>query len=243
MNIVRFLIGAVLPLLPLSPQEGSPAPRMISFGGEEWTVKRSEGVFGPGPNHFSDSMENVFVDKRGCLHLRITFREGQWRCAEIISKKTPGYGTYRFDLASSVQLDPQIVWGFFTWQDTDTAYHNREFDIEFGRWGQPENQNTQYVVQPYTLPDNIHRFAIPEEANTTTHRITWQADSVAFLSARGTAEKPKPADILQTWTYYGKDVPQTGGEHFHINLWLLRGKPPTDGKEIEVVIQKFRFSP
>ena len=29
----------------------------------------------------------------------------------------------------------------------------------------------------------------------------------------------------------------------HINLWLFQGRPPKDGKEVEIVIQEFSFIP
>jgi hypothetical protein len=28
-----------------------------------------------------------------------------------------------------------------------------------------------------------------------------------------------------------------------LNLWLMDGRPPTDGREIEVVIDRFEFEP
>lgn len=243
-NIPLFLIGALLSLTPLTPQKASPPPRTITFGGQEWTVKKSEGKYGPGPNYFSDAQENVSVDKEGRLHLKITYRDGKWQCAEVISKKSFGYGTYRFDIANSTQFDPQIVWGLFTWHDTDTAYHNREIDIEFSRWTKKEDdkekENAQFVVQPYERPENIRRFTIPAEVAASTHSFTWLPDQVQFQSRRLTAQPPKPEDTLQSWTYRGADIPKPGGEQLHINLWLFRGKPPTDGKEQEVVIQQFR---
>ncbi len=41
-------------------------------------MKASPGLVGPGPNVFSDSPENVWVDAAGQLHMRITARDGQW---------------------------------------------------------------------------------------------------------------------------------------------------------------------
>jgi hypothetical protein len=29
----------------------------------------------------------------------------------------------------------------------------------------------------------------------------------------------------------------------HINLWLFRGRPPKDGREVEVVVRNFAFTP
>src|SRR5574341_1745935 len=40
-------------------------PRQISFSGYMWNVKKSNGRVGPGPNYFSDSTQNVWVDLSG----------------------------------------------------------------------------------------------------------------------------------------------------------------------------------
>lgn len=52
----------------------SPEVRTIIFAGHQWGVK--DGFHGPGPNEFSDSAENVWVDGAGSLHLKITNRAG-----------------------------------------------------------------------------------------------------------------------------------------------------------------------
>ena len=123
-----------------------PASRTISFSSYVWTVKRSTGVTGPGPCIFSDSEKDVFVDSEGRLHLKITRHQGKWVCAEVVSLKSFGYGTYHFEMESSMHFDPQAVWGLFTWHIRDPAYSHREVDIEFSRWGCPVNQNAQFVV-------------------------------------------------------------------------------------------------
>src|SRR5262245_21295616 len=73
-----------------------PGPRTISFSGKTWLVKSSTGKVGPGPNYFSDSTDNVWVDAGGRLHLKITKAKGKWSSAEIVSADSFGYGTYRF---------------------------------------------------------------------------------------------------------------------------------------------------
>ena len=77
-----------------------PGVRWIGFSGYDWWVKASSGTnqLGPGPNYFSDNTNNVWTDAQGWLHLRITNRSNQWQCAEIVSARTFGYGSYRFEL-------------------------------------------------------------------------------------------------------------------------------------------------
>ncbi len=77
-----------------------PNVRWISFGGYDWWVKASSGLVGPGPNYFSDSTNNLWLDGEGQLHLRITNWSNQWQCAELVTARTFGYGSYRFELAS-----------------------------------------------------------------------------------------------------------------------------------------------
>src|SRR5438874_12568206 len=85
-------------------------PRTISFSGYSWSVKTSNGQTGPGPNAFSDSTSNVFLDPQGRLHLVVEDRGGTWYCSEVISQLSFGYGTYRWYLDSPVDaLDPYVV--------------------------------------------------------------------------------------------------------------------------------------
>jgi hypothetical protein len=216
--------------------------RTLHFSGYEWKVKSSKGRVGPGPNHFSD--KNVFVDAQGRLHLRITQRDNRWYCSEVISQRSFGYGTYRFYLDTRVDnLDPNIVLGLFTWSD-DPAYSHREIDIECTKWGDANNStNAQFVVQPYHPPGHLLRFQVPSGTNTSTHSFTWKQDSVFFQSLKGhDATTPEKSDVIKQWTYT-QSIPKAGGENARMNLWLVAGRAPTDGKEAEIIIKKFEFVP
>jgi hypothetical protein len=224
-----------------SNHDGNTKARTLRFSGYDWTVKSSAGRVGPGPNYFSDSSDNVTVDAVGQLHLRITQRDGRWYCAEVISTRSFGYGTYRFYLNVTLDnLDPKVVLGMFTWSD-DPAYNHREIDIEVSRWGQMNNKNGQFVVQPYTSTQNIVRFQIPSGLQTTTHIFTWKPDNTFCQSLKGHyAAPPEPGVVIQQHLFT-KDIPQAGEENARINLWLLAGHTPADAKEAEVIISKFDF--
>jgi len=211
-------------------------PRTVAFSGSSWAVKSSMGAVGPGPNIFSDSPENVWVDAAGQLHLRITFRDGRWRAAEVILDRSLGYGTYRFTLASPVgRLDPNVVLGLFTWSD-NPAYNHREIDIELARWGNATSAtNAQYTVQPYDHAGNVRTFVLPDSA-PTTHEFTWAPNRCSFRSATAAD------NTIASWRYSGRDVPRAGDERTRINLWLGGGAPPTDGAEVEVVLSRFSFT-
>src|SRR5438270_6126883 len=74
----------------------------VSFSGHLWKIKVSSSKVGPGPNFFSDSPQNVWVDTLGRLHLKITNVNRRWYCAEVVCLDSPGFGTYTWQLASPV---------------------------------------------------------------------------------------------------------------------------------------------
>ena len=103
-------------------------PRTVAFSGYSWDVKSSAGKIGPGPNYFSSSTANVWVDSSGRLHLKLTKAKGRWYAAEVINQASLGRGTYAWVLDSAVDaLDANGVLGLFTWSD-DQAYNHRELD-------------------------------------------------------------------------------------------------------------------
>jgi hypothetical protein len=213
------------------------AARTITFSGHQWTVKTSAGeLWGPGPNRFSDSSDNVWVDEQGRLHLKISWRDGAWHCAEVISQASFGHGTYRFTVESPLDaLDAQAVLGLFTWND-DKAFNHREIDIEFARWGNPlDPTNAQFVVQPYNTRGNLQRWTLQPGYTTTTHQFRWTLRDITFNSSFA-------GNPLAQWTYSKRNgIPRPGGENARINLWLFQGLPPQGGAPIEVVVSRFDF--
>jgi hypothetical protein len=221
-----------------------PSPRWLKFSGYDWWVKSSQDPVGPGPNYFSDSTNNVFVDEQGELHVRITNRSNQWQCAELVSARTFGFGNYRFELASQVDdFDPDIVLGLFTWSD-DPAYADREIDIECSRWANAsDTNNSQYVVQPYDLVGHLARFDVPTSISNSTHWFKWESNRVTFQSEVGRYDPSAILTNLISGFNYNGDTPQTGDENVHINLWLFNGSAPAKNQEKEVIIKNFNFVP
>jgi hypothetical protein len=228
----RVQLTVVLAALALA---GAAGARTVSFSGSDWTVKTSHGKVGPGPNYFSDSTSNVWVDAAGKLHLRITKSGSRFTCAEIVGSTSLGYGTYRFEIESDLAaLDRNVVLGLFTWSDAPAQNH-RELDIEFARWGSATNQPGQYVVQPYTDARNIYRFDWPLGIVDSSHSFRWAPGRVDFESA-------VPGATLRSWSGTNL-VPAPGDERPRLNLWLNGGKKPANGREAEVVVRAFVFTP
>ncbi len=227
----RAAVAATFGLAALSASTAAQA-REISFSGYTWSIKDSSGAaVGPGPNVFSSSTSNVWVDNEGMLHLKIAKQGSKWACAEVIAQVSFGYGTYRVTYQSRVDaIDPQAVLAMFTWSD-NAAYHNREIDIELSRWGITANKNAQFVVQPGAP----HRWQLPADT-LTRHAFTWSQTAVSFLSDAS-------GQSLASWKYTGSNVPRAGGENPHLNLWLYQGLAPRQGQPIEVVISKFEWLP
>ncbi len=216
--------------------------RSLRFSGYDWLVRSKTG--GPGPNYFSDSTNNVWLDAAGRLHLSITHRSNEWQCAEIQSTRSFGHGSYRFRLDSPVDtLNDRVVLGLFTYS-TDPVYNDREIDVEFGRWANPgDPSNAQFVVQPPTSGHMV-RFTVPVGQTNSTHLFSWETNRVAFQSLRGAyPPSPDPGNVLADWTFALGGVPQAGDEIAAINLWLYQGIPPTDANEVEVVLRSFEFVP
>ena len=211
------------------------AETTISFSGYDWYVKTTSGdLGGPGPNFFNDSVENVWVDGSGFLHLRITYENisDRWLCAEVYSAESFGYGTYQFELAPGFEeLDKNVVLGLFTYLD-DT----NEIDIEFAKWGDDSAPNGQYVLQPSWLPNHLERFDFDPKGLDSIHSFTWCKNTIVFNSSNGLDE-----EFL--WRYYGAGIPRPDVEKARMNLWLMQGLPPSDSSEIEVIVKSFKFTP
>jgi hypothetical protein len=224
-------------------------PKTLTFSGYEWVV-RMPGKGGPGPNEWSPKA--VWVDKEGQLHLKIQRVGTEWQCAEVSTREKFGYGLYSFEVVGWVdRLDPTVVLGLFDYPgEGDGPDGTNEIDIEFARWGNPRWPNGNYTVYPSygdRDPNGSHTFRLRlKEGKTpplTTHRFRREIDGVEWESFLG--EAVPQAKRLVYWHYQAVSnrlVPQRRLP-VHINLWLFRGKPPTDGKEVEIIIKRFAFMP
>lgn len=211
-----------------------PGPSVIEWSGHQWQVKNHSRKIGPGPNFFSSA--NVEV-RDGELRLSVTKAGNKWYAAEAINTESFGYGTYSWTVGPMGELDPQVVLGLFTWND-DPAYNHREIDFEYAKWGNAaDRNNAQYVVQPYSTPENEHRWEQTVFNVSITHSFTWSEAAVAFRSVTAGGQ------VLEQWTYTGPDVPVPGGENARMNLWLFRGSAPKNGLPVTVVLESFSHTP
>jgi hypothetical protein len=217
--------------------------RTIQFSGLTWFVKEASELVGPGPNFFGSGSDQVWVDSKGFLHLKIREKNGVWYCAEVFSQRKFSNGRFTFQLASRVDnLDSRVVAGLFTWNTHPRAYH-QEVDVEFSRWGNPDDGNAQFVVQPYSRAKNIHRFQIELKGDYSTHEFTTGRDFVFFESYHGHVEKSYPGGTINSWLYNSTQGPRIRNAEIRINLWLVDGMPPTNQREAEIIIRKVTYIP
>ena len=220
--------------------------RTINFAGYNWTVK--DVYMGPGPNYFSDSEEEVWVDENGYLHLEINYRDGVWNASEVVCNASIGNGKYIFVVDGRMDLlNEMVVLGMFTWDDLTRDGDWREIDIEYSRWGQVDNEPGQYVIQPPSTTGNKYRFDIVYNmgTNVTTNMFEWNSDgTVDFQTYFGDyTPDPNVENMVASFNYTGNDAPEPGWEQPRINLWLFGGNPPSDSEDVEVVIKDFKLFP
>ena len=140
----------------------------LDFSGRTWGVKVSPVPVGPGPNRFSSGPDSVRVDPDGKLHLAIVPRDNEWYSAEVIATESLGYGRYLIQTSSRVdEIRASSVFGAFLWDaygepGLGEGRCNREVDFEDAVWDSPSTGDTQFVVQPWDLPQNLHRFWLPD---------------------------------------------------------------------------------
>lgn len=246
--VVLFKRGAwsaPTPIVSLPPIGGgilavacSPVPRYLDVFGFPWEVKTSGSVrVGPGPNYFSDSTDNVWVDPQG-LHLKTTVVNDTTRCAEVFLLGYTGYGIYRFTfLLTGWPYDICTVLAGFLYQN-DLS----ELDHEYSRWcGEVQNVNAQFVVQPWNVSGNLFRFLLPPPTGERTHEIIWARDCVIFRIREGGAQERGP--VLEEWTYRGSYIPTPDEERFRFNNWQFRSRTPADGQSQELIVTSFSYEP
>jgi hypothetical protein len=214
----------------------------IVWMGYTWDIKNGSGM-GPGPNYWRK--ENVWVDDKGYLHLKITRTANVWYCAELSTTKPLGFGAYQWQVVYKLdELDPNVVMGLFHYAGPD-GY--REIDIEYARWGDPQNKGASWTVYPEKIPGKVktHPFAIALTGTFTTSRYIWSSAGVNYVTMGGFQPLGTVTNKLATWNYRPTNpkisIPQKPMP-LCMNLWLFDGEAPTDNKEVEVIIRDFQKS-
>ena len=178
---------------------------MLNWSGFKWWVR--QGIDEPPPkqiqNDWRNSCDNVWVDSRERLHLKVTEHNDNWYCSEInLHSDDPnfplGHGEYHFYIDNDVtQLDKNIVAGFFTYDsgacDSEAC---REIDIEIskrppgtlpGEPGStdPAGNNIQFLTQKAGIDIMDRKYMQPSKKKRSYVQLgqfQWRAFS--FLADR-----------------------------------------------------------
>jgi hypothetical protein len=187
------------------------------------------------------------LDQNNKLHLKLRRSPvtGGWTCAELYTNVKFGFGTYRWFIEGAIdKFDPNVIFGLFTYGGIDGT---NEIDIEVAKWGRTEQaaSNLFYTVYPHSLGAAQHVNSgklISLQGTYTTHRFTWSPSDVSFQSQHGFADAPNQNVFFsyRTPSTFNTAMP-TRTAPLHINLWAFQGKPPTDGKEVEIIIHDFKY--
>jgi hypothetical protein len=220
--------------------KGGPAPprnsKTIQFSGYEWKVRDTLGERNGSP-HDNDP-ENISIDSNGFLHLRIGRRADKWTCSEVMTRSF-GYGTYLFSVQDVSHMEPAAVLGIFSYDELGTDQNHREMDIEISRWGDPDDKNAQYVVQPYYVAANVSRFAAPP--GVLTFALHWEPGKASFETVRG--KIPVSAARAVAKHVFTSGVPPPGGESVRLNLCPFNYSKVPLQNEAEVVIERVQYLP
>jgi hypothetical protein len=214
-----------------------PSPKILTFSGYEWTTSTGP-IFHAGSRNFFDPA-NVFTDERGALHLRISGSPGKWSGAELKLTRSLGHGTYRFQVRDVSHLEPSALLTLITWDGVGTESTRHELDVELGRWGQLENTNVNYVVQPYYVPANVVAFRVPPGLHTYSFR--WESEKVTFSTITGSSNTGGGRVINEH--VFTSGVPIPGDESVRMALYVFHQGPIPLKNENEVIIDKFEYLP
>ena len=213
------------------------APKVIHFSGYDWMVRAAASDRGGETNSYDPA--NAWVDQKGYLHLQMAMRDGRWSCANVRLTRSLGYGTYRFIVQDSADLQPSAVLGIYTLDEGKPDDTRSEVNIELSRWGDPSKKNAQYVVQPYYVPENISRFLVP--AGVLTHTLRWEPGIASFKTTRG-SEVQSGSKIISEHVFTS-GVPTPAAETVHIELYEFHHSKSISQRPAEVVIEKFEYLP
>jgi len=239
MDLRQRLLLIAAALLLLFTSQAAKAQTKIEWQGYSWYVKSSKSD-GPGPNPWSPS--NVWIDEKGFLHMKIAKVDGKWNSAEIWTDHSLSFGTYQCQVEGAIDtLDPNVIFSMFSYQGPDNI---KEIDIEYAKWGNPTEKNAWWTVYPNDTQGKkgYTGFNLKLTGTYTTSRFAWSKEGVHYWMLGGHQPIESEKNLMQEWNYHPKDyehmITQTGMP-LHFNLWLFQGKPPTDGKPVEIIVHSF----
>jgi hypothetical protein len=215
----------------------------VNFSGFTWRVRKQPSNRGGSLNPYNP--ENVYVDKAGVLHMRILKRDQKWTASEINLTQSLGYGTYSFIVEDISKLDPSVAFGIFTWDYSTNHETNREFDITISHWGDAQDKNAEFVLQPTIAATNSARFVAP--AGKLKFTIIWETGRLTMIASRVPDSDKGASDGPLVFKHiFTTEIPGPGLESLRMTLFPYK-KPneKTYGLQspAEVCVDRFEYLP
>ena len=224
---------------------GAAESKRLRFSGYDFKIKQARNM-GPGPNDWASSQ--AFVDRQGRLHLRFSEKKGKWLAGEVSSVSRFGFGTYEMVFTGDIGgQDRNVVFGFFNYPGSELGPKiETEIDIEFARWGRSGWKPLNFTVWPPSgKTPNAHKtFSFRKGVRKSLHRFTWERERIIFYTAELNDEGRPVREI--SWTFQPADYHLRIGDQpmpLHFNLWGFQGRSPSDERPVEVIIDRFSFTP
>lgn len=207
----------------------------LLFSGYWWTEKRKSKESGPGPNYYGLHRRNVYVDKKGSLHLKIRKKNSIWSCAEILTNNKVYEGTYEVCVKGiKSNISKNIVLGLFIYDEENPPSYN-EIDIEVSYWDKYKDTNCQHVLFSDTLI-NVNRFNLSLHEDTK-HIITITDTSVSISSYIQDTNY-----LLHHSSFNRPKELQFHDARFRMNLWIFEPEKHKT-KRAHMVITSFKYNP
>ncbi|CAF1517494.1 unnamed protein product [Adineta ricciae] len=213
--------------------------------------KYSNGYSYIGSNEYKT--DNVWIDHKGLLHLRIINTSDIWSSAALYTTDRFTFGTFQWQIEGSLNaLDPKVVLSLYTSISlTVDTMRTNEVNIEFARWGLNPLMSPNLFYNIWPAKNNESKtgssFFYNNKNIYTTQRFIWSSESVAFKSISGF--RNDDADTVQSWqssSDFSIAVPQESAP-VHMNLRIFHSSNsdcfPSDGKPVEVIIHDFIYHP
>jgi MYXO-CTERM domain-containing protein len=220
-----------------------PAHAAIQWKGYEWQVTNG-GMAGVADG----AAANVTIDAEGFLHLRVVKTGNTWTASELFTTQNLGFGTYQWHIEGPVDtFDKQIVLGLFPYGPADGIGGDgtNEIDIEWARWGYADGTNigfTNYPNSGSTVGSKAFKVSLGGGTSSTA-RFIWTSQYIDSSVLKGHQALNSNEGLLAGWKYAPSNpttnIPQRAMP-LGINLWCFDA-PPSDGKNVEVVLRDFKF--
>ena len=209
--------------------------KTLRFSGYDWWLVDTDSDRGGTMHPYRP--ENVTVDGRGFLHLRITRLADRWSCSELILQRSFGYGTYAVTVVIPQPIEPSAVLSLFTWDRSGTDVNHREMDINISRWGNAEGKNVEYILEPYYLSTNVYGLEV--KPGLTRFSLHWEPGKASFESRR---IEPGAESAYLSHTFTG-NVPTPGDETLRMNFCEVMREQAPLRREAEILVQRFQYLP